>query len=79
MGIYTWYCCILHQVKLMKDVTTARGEMLPVDQRRKLGEADANVSRAQLPLRCKVWLRCHCCTMELHMSLCFMPLQRKAR
>ena len=63
----------------LKDIATARGEMLTEDQRMKLNEADANVSRTQLPLRGNVWLHCHCCTMELHMSLCFMPLQCKAR
>ena len=37
----------------LKDIATARGEMLTEDQRRKLSEADANVSRTQLPLRGK--------------------------
>ena len=43
----------------LKDIATARGEMLTEDQRRKLNEADANVSRTQLPLHGNVWLHCH--------------------
>ena len=77
---YIWYFCILQQAWLLwhlNDTVTASGGILTVEQKAKLDEARALVGRTQLPSRCKVCMHCHCCTMESHMLLCFMPLQCK--
>ena len=82
MGFYIGYLCILHQVDIvyqLRDIANARGAMLPMEHHRKIEETEANVNRSGVPLRCNVWLHCHCCSMELHMFVCFMPLQCKAR
>ena len=78
---YIWYFCILQQAWLLwhlNDTVTASGGILTVEQKAKLGEERALVGRTPLPLCCNVCMQGHCCTMELHMFLCFMPLQCKA-
>ena len=76
-----WYFCILEQTWLLwhlNDIVTASGGNLAVEQKAKLDEAMALVGRTQLPLCCNVCLQCHCCTIELDIFVCLMPLQSQA-
>ena len=81
MVFYIWYLRSLHQAWLtwhLEDIASASGGALTVEQKGKLDLAMALVARTQVPLCCNVCMHSHCCTMELHMVLCRMPLQCKA-
>ena len=57
----------------LKDIATASGGSITVEQKAKLDLAMALVNRTELPLCCKVCMQSHCFSMELHMVLCLMP------
>ena len=57
----------------LKDIASASGGSITVEQKAKLDLAMALVNRTELPLCCKVCVQSHCFSMELHMFLCLMP------
>ena len=62
----------------LNDIATDSGGSITVEQKAKLDLAMALVNRTELPLCCKVCMQSLCGSMELHMFVRRMPLQRKA-